>query len=291
MSEPSLEPRPLSLGDEVALSGEAVGEGPPVLLNHGITATRRQVVHGSRVLPRSGFLVVSYDARGHGESDPAPEGSGYGTAQLVADLEAVASETTGGAAFVVVGHSMGAHTAVAFALENPDRLAGMVLIGPAYGGRRDREQDERVLSRYDALADGLEEGGVEGFLGALDRQGLDPKWRDTVLRFTRQRMEAHRHPEAVARALREVPRSPPFESLDELEFLDLPALVVASHDVADPEHPYAIAEAYAERLPRARLVSEEEGESPLAWQGGRLSREIASFGAEPAVAERLEAAA
>jgi pimeloyl-ACP methyl ester carboxylesterase len=291
MSEPSLEPRPLSLGDEVALSGEAVGEGPPVLLNHGITATRRQVVHGSRVLPRSGFLVVSYDARGHGESDPAPEGSGYGTAQLVADLEAVASETTGGAAFVVVGHSMGAHTAVAFALENPDRLAGMVLIGPAYGGRRDREQDERVLSRYDALADGLEEGGVEGFLGALDRQGLDPKWRDTVLRFTRQRMEAHRHPEAVARALREVPRSPPFESLDELEFLDLPALVVASHDIADPEHPYAIAEAYAERLPRARLVSEEEGESPLAWQGGRLSREIASFSAEPVVAERLNAAA
>lgn len=287
MSEPSLEPRPLSLGDEVALSGEAVGEGPPVLLNHGITATRRQVVHGSRVLPRSGFLVVSYDARGHGESDPAPEGSGYGTAQLVADLEAVASETTGGAAFVVVGHSMGAHTAVAFALENPDRLAGMVLIGPAYGGRRDREQEERVLSRYDALADGLEEGGVEGFLRALDRQGLDPKWRDTVLRFTRQRMEAHRHPEAVARALREVPRSPPFESLDELEFLDLPALVVASHDVADPEHPYAIAEAYAERLPRARLISEEEGESPLAWQGGRLSRAIAEFGAEPAVAERL----
>jgi hypothetical protein len=95
----------------------------------------------------------------------------------------------------------------------------------------------------------------------------------------------------VARALREVPRSPPFESLDELEFLDLPALVVASHDIADPEHPYAIAKAYAEHLPRARLVSEEEGESPLAWQGGRLSREIASFSAEPVVAERLNAAA
>jgi hypothetical protein len=71
-------------------------------------------------------------------------------------------------------------------------------------------------------------------------------------------MQAHRHPEAVAQALREVPRSPPFESLDELEFLDLPTLVVASHDRADPGHPYAVAEAYATRLPRARLISETE---------------------------------
>jgi len=76
--------------------------------------------------------------------------------------------------------------------------------------------------------------------------------------------------------------------MDELEFLALPALVVASHDVADPGHPYAMAEAYAARLPRARMISEAEGESPLAWQGGRLSREIAAFSAEPAVAGRLE---
>ena len=69
-----------------------------------------------------------------------------------------------------------------------------------------------------------------------------------------------------------------------------PALVVASRDSADPGHPYAVSAAYAERLPEARLISEAEGESPLAWQGGRLSREIASFCAEPAVAERLRQA-
>ena len=56
--------------------------------------------------------------------------------------------------------------------------------------------------------------------------------------------------------------------------------MVASHDVADPGHPYAVAAAYAESLPQARLISEEEGASPLAWQGGRLAREIASFCAE-----------
>ena len=49
---------------------------------------------------------------------------------------------------------------------------------------------------------------------------------------------------------------------------------------------YANAEAIAGRLPDARLVSESEGESPLAWQGGRLSREIADFAASEPVRAR-----
>ena len=56
-----------------------------------------------------------------------------------------------------------------------------------------------------------------------------------------------------------------------------PALVVASRDEADPGHPYDVAAAWADAIPGAELVVEEEGESPLAWQGGRLSREVADF--------------
>jgi pimeloyl-ACP methyl ester carboxylesterase len=177
---------------------------------------------------------------------------------------------------------MGAHTAAAFAIEHGERLAGLVVIGPAYMGFVDPE----VLASWDRLAEGLERGGVDGFMDAYDR-GLDPAWRETVLRFTRERMNEHRHPEAVARALREVPRSSPFEDMSELEFVDVPALVVASRDEADPGHPHAVAAAYAESLPGARLISEDEGASPLAWQGGRLSREIASFCEAPAVRSRF----
>lgn len=183
---------------------------------------------------------------------------------------------------VLAGHSMGAHTAVSYALARGDRLAGLVVIGPTYMGF----VDEQALAGWDRLADGLERGGVDGFMDAYDR-GLDPAWRETILGFTRRRMLEHRYPDAVARALREVPRSAPFEAISELEFCDLPALVVASRDTADPSHPYSVAAAYAESLPEARLISEAEGESPLAWQGGRLSREITSFCAEPGVAERL----
>ncbi len=58
--------------DGVVLAGEASpGDAEPVLLLHGLTATRRYVVHGSRVLERAGHPVVAYDARGHGASSPA----------------------------------------------------------------------------------------------------------------------------------------------------------------------------------------------------------------------------
>lgn len=264
------------------LAGESIGDGPPVVLLHGITATRRYVVHGSKVLARRGYRQISYDARGHGQSDPAPRHDGYSYAELVADLEAVLDAEVGDRRVVLAGHSMGAHTAVSYALARIDRLAGLVVIGPTYMGF----VDEQALAGWDRLADGLERGGVDGFMDAYDR-GLDPAWRETILGFTRRRMLEHRHPDAVAHALREVPRSAPFEAISELEFCDLPALVVASRDTADPSHPYSVAAAYAVSLPEARLISEAEGESPLAWQGGRLSREIASFCAEPGVAERL----
>jgi pimeloyl-ACP methyl ester carboxylesterase len=269
--------------DGYRLAGEALGEGPPIVLLHGLTATRRYVVQGSKVLARSGYRQLSYDARGHGRSDPAPEGGGYTYPEMVTDLDAVIGAQIGARPFVLAGHSMGAHTAVAYALERGERLAALVVIGPAYMGF----VDDEAIAGWDRLADGLEHGGVDGFLEAIDHN-LDPRWRETVLRFTRQRMLEHQHPAAVARAIREVARSAPFEGMEELEFLDLPALVVASHDVADPGHPYAVAAAYAASLPEASLISEEEGASPLAWQGGRLAREVAAFCAAPAVATRLE---
>jgi pimeloyl-ACP methyl ester carboxylesterase len=274
---------PFAAGSSPALRGEVLGEGRHAVLCHGLTATRRYVVHGSGGLARRGFRQVTYDARGHGESEPAPAGDGYGYPQLVADLEEVVAAQVGEEAFLLAGHSMGAHTAVAYALENPDRVAGLVVIGPVYRGAVADES----LEYWDGLADALEERGEEGFVDYLGGQGIDPAWRDTVLRISRERIGQHSDRGALVQALREVPRSRPFESLDELDFCEVPALVVGSRDEADPGHPLAVAEAYAQHLPEARFLSEEEGDSPLAWQGGKLSREIATFAETPPVAERF----
>ena len=89
---------------------------------------------------------------------------------------------------------MGAHTAVAYALAHPERVAALVVIGPVYDG----EISDESLEYWDGLAGALEQGGVDGFVAYIDRvQGIDPAWRDSVLRFTRERMSAHRHLDAV----------------------------------------------------------------------------------------------
>ena len=43
-----------------------------------------------------------------------------------------------------------------------------------------------------------------------------------------------------------------------------------------------LAQTYADAIPGARLVVEDEGQSPLAWQGGRLSAVIADAASEAA---------
>src|SRR4030081_2608019 len=106
----------------VELSGDVDGEGIPVVLLHGLTATRRYVVMGSRSLERSGHRVISYDARGHGHSSPAPESSAYGYTELTDDLEAVLDQLDIDRA-VLAGASMGAHTLLALALRAPERCA------------------------------------------------------------------------------------------------------------------------------------------------------------------------
>jgi pimeloyl-ACP methyl ester carboxylesterase len=270
VSSQNVDPEPFEISRAgVTLSGETAGSGPDVVLLHGLTATRRYVVMGSKALPRAGYRVTTFDARGHGESSPAGSPSEYEYRDMVADLEAVLDHL-GADKAALGGASMGAHSTMAFTLAFPERVAALVQITPAFDGR------PRDLDEWDRLADGLASGGVDGFLEAWEFQG-DPKWHETAETVARQRLERHRHPDAVADALRVVPRSIAFDGLEELEAVSTPALVVASRDDADPGHPYAIGEAYASRLPHGRLISEEPGASPLAWQGARLSKEIASF--------------
>lgn len=259
--------------DGTALSVSDDGEGQAVVLLHGLTATRRYVVMGSKSLERSGHRVVAYDARGHGRSAPARDPGGYGYEDMAADLLAVL-DGLGIDRATLAGASMGAHTIAAFALRHPDRVAAACLVTPAFLPGRDPG-----LAQWDALADGLRDGGVDGFVAAYPFGQVPVAWREIVERVVRQRLVAHRHPEAVADALRAVPRSSPFCDLTELRGLRVPIAVVASRDDADPGHPLEVGRTWADAIPGAEFHVEDEGRSPLAWQGGQLSRLIADVAA------------
>lgn len=255
---------------------EDAGDGTPVVLLHGLTASHRYVVMGSRRLERADHRVLAYDARGHGSSDPAPDAGAYGYDVLADDLERILDEAAIERA-VLVGASMGAHTAIRQALLRPERVAGLVVVTPAFVPGN--ETDERALARWDRLAAGMEEGGADGFVAAYDFGDVPERWRATVEKVTHQRLSVHEHPLAVADALRAVPRSAPFDDFAELAAIDVPTVVVGDRDEADPGHPLAVAERYVEAIPGASLVVEEPGSSPIAWQGGQLSQVIADLAA------------
>jgi 3-oxoadipate enol-lactonase len=252
------------------LKGEILGEGPPVVLLHGLSATRRNVVQGSRALVKRGYRLISYDARGHGASQAA---SCYEYSDLVDDLKAVLEDLELDRV-ALVGSSMGAATAMAFTLEHPELVPALVQITPAYTGYA-RTGDVDGES-WEKLATALDEG-IEKFLEVAQPGKLPERWRKVAREATRQRMERHGDLAAVAQALREVPSSIAWKGLDALSELKVPVLIVGSQDDSDWLHPLGVAEEYCRKLPNCELVVEDKGESPLAWQGARLSNAIADF--------------
>jgi pimeloyl-ACP methyl ester carboxylesterase len=268
------------VGGGVALRGDDDGDGAPIVLLHGLSATRRYVLHGSTALIRDGYRVISYDSRGHGESTPSPTPDGYDYATLVDDAARVMDDR-GVSSAAVVGMSMGSAVGAALALTHPERVRALVAITPAHRGAPTSDP-----GRWERLAAGLENGGADGFVDAYGDPGVPSASLDLIRTVMRQRMSRHASPAAVATALRTTPAGAAFDGEDALRAITCPTLVVGSHDRLDPDHPRWIAERWAELVPGASFVIEDPDESPLAWRGGSLSREIAQFLAGAGVSPR-----
>lgn len=261
-------------GENPSISVDDAGDGPPIVLLHGLTATCRYVVQGSRHLLGRGYRLVAYDARGHGESGAPADPAGYGYDLMVGDLERVLDSLRLERP-VLVGSSMGAHVATAFALARPEHVAALVQITPAYMGRG--RSDPQELAHWDALAAALADGDIPSFMRLSGTHELPERWREGVELGMQQRLERHRDLRAVAAALRVVPRSNAWDGLDLLRDLDVRTLVVASRDEVDSGHPMFIAEDYVRLIPSAEFAVEDPGAPPLAWQGNQLSRRIGDF--------------
>ena len=128
------------------------GEGPRVVLVHGFTQTLASWRHVADDLA-SDHRLVRVDAPGHGGSS-AVDGDLSGAARLIADA--------GGRA-VYVGYSMGGRMVLRLALDRPDLVAGLVLIGATAGIDDPLERAARRRSDED-LAARLQRDGVAAFL-------------------------------------------------------------------------------------------------------------------------------
>ncbi len=142
------------------LHADREGEGPPIVLVHGFTQTRRCWGPEATDLARD-HEVIRVDAPGHGRSADVLAGLRTG-GRLIADQ--------GGEA-TYLGYSMGARFCLHLALSNPELVRGLVLIGGTAGIE---DPAERAARREQDLADAarIERDGLEAFLDAWLAQPL-----------------------------------------------------------------------------------------------------------------------
>lgn len=130
-------PFSVPLPDDVTLTGTRGGrrEGPPVVFLHANVADRRGWRVAFDLLDGDGFDLVAYDRRGFGAT-PLGEEDFTHVEDLEAVLDAVEAERA-----LLVGNSMGAAVALDLALTQPERVAGLLLLGAGVSGMTDEGED------------------------------------------------------------------------------------------------------------------------------------------------------
>jgi pimeloyl-ACP methyl ester carboxylesterase len=163
--------RPLEIvsRDGTTLHAEVFGEQPDdaqtIVLAHGWTETIRYWAYVISELTEKGFRVVAYDLRGHGDSSPATDGD-YSLTRFGEDVEAVLEKCVpNDGRAVVVGHSLGAMSIVAWA-EHHDaerRIGAAALLNTGVG---DLIKDSLLLPVKWIPRAISEAAAIHGFLGA-----------------------------------------------------------------------------------------------------------------------------
>jgi pimeloyl-ACP methyl ester carboxylesterase len=116
--------------DGVRIAYWSEGEGRPVVLVHGYASSRAQNWGSTGWVDRlaqNGFRVVSFDCRGHGESDKPHDPSFYGD-RMLDDIEAV-MDAAGTESANLLGYSMGAQLAIRFMMLKPARVRRLAVAG------------------------------------------------------------------------------------------------------------------------------------------------------------------
>jgi pimeloyl-ACP methyl ester carboxylesterase len=139
------------IAGRATVSYREAGTGPALVCLHGIGSQSGSWVWQLEALA-SRFRVIAWDAPGYGESDPlpaeAPSADDY-AGSLAALFDALGLEQA-----VLIGSSLGALVAGAFAARWPRRVGGLVLLNPAggYGRASAKEREEKLAGRLERLA-------------------------------------------------------------------------------------------------------------------------------------------
>jgi len=121
----------ITMNDGVGLAVEVVGDGPGLLLVHGLGGAKEDFADHVPTLAHD-HTVVIFDHRGHGASDKPTDPAAYSFARLVDDTIAVA-DAAGLDHFRLLGHSMGGMVARKIALHEQSRVDALVMMDTSAG--------------------------------------------------------------------------------------------------------------------------------------------------------------
>jgi pimeloyl-ACP methyl ester carboxylesterase len=118
-------------GQQLAIAEAGAGSDKHLLLLHGFAGAKEDFTEWLDRFAAAGWHAVTFDMRGHGESAKPRGEDNYSLQILVSDLNAVVDHL-GWDRLVLFGHSMGGMVAQLYAIESPDRLAGLILMGTSH---------------------------------------------------------------------------------------------------------------------------------------------------------------
>ena len=262
------------------------GDGPPIVLSHGVTNSIREWFHQLEALPGAGFRTIAFDHRGHGQS--LVGSAGHSLDVLAEDMRTVVEGLDLHGA-VLVGHSMGGVAVQAFVTHFPEiareRVAGIVLLSTLarapFGSHstRTKKRVEQITKRAPDSGWMWSSPNL-GFLLARVGFGKDPH---------------PSHVELVRQMLRDCPPETRLAAPRALIGLDLtgelpkiriPTLVVVG--TSDLLTPPAQARQIAKLIPNARLeVFPAGGHMLMLERHDELNRLIVDFAHEVGVADTV----
>lgn len=231
----------MAVNGDCRIAYEVLGQGPPVVLVHGVGYARWGWEPVVAPLADD-FLVVTLDNRGVGASD-APLGP-YSARQLAGDVIAVLDDV-GLERAHVVGTSLGGMVAQEMALGWRERVRGLVLACTTPGGLGAFPMPDptvRLLAEAWSLPPDV---ALRRFVENALAPDVAP---ELVERIFRRRLE---HPPSPAGWQAQAAAGASFDAFDRVGEIEAPTLVL--HGTGDAVVDHRNAELLAERIPGARL--------------------------------------
>ena len=217
--------------DGVRIHYEEAGSGPPVLITHGYSSSTRAWEGQAKSLSDT-YRIITWDMRGHAETDSPEEQEKYSEAATVDDMAALLDHL-GIEKAVISGLSLGGYMSLAFNLKYPERVRALMLFdtGPGYNNPKGREAwNETAFKRAERF----------------DEQGLAALGSSAEVKIS-----VHKSADGLAKAARGMLAQFNDSVIKSLEHVKVPTLVL----VGANDQPFLGATDYmANKIPGAKKV-------------------------------------